>query len=82
MRSYAVVPPMMLDARQRKFRFINNNGLIEDPMGDYKEKQIVNKWTEHEKQVFKEKYLQHPKNFGLIAQYLPRKVRTMFLNST
>ncbi|XP_046570749.1 LOW QUALITY PROTEIN: uncharacterized protein LOC124278997 [Haliotis rubra] len=73
MRSYAVVPPMMLDARQRKFRFINNNGLIEDPMGDYKEKQIVNKWTEHEKQVFKEKYLQHPKNFGLIAQYLPRK---------
>ena len=74
MRSYAVVPPMMLDARQRKMRFLNNNGLIEDPMEQYKEGQQVVKWTDQERQVFKEKHLQHPKNFVLIAQYLPRKV--------
>ncbi|XP_041350209.1 uncharacterized protein LOC121369305 isoform X2 [Gigantopelta aegis] len=73
MRSYAVIPPMMLDARQRKMRFLNNNGLIEDPMEQYKEVQQVVRWTDQEKQIFKEKHLQHPKNFVLIAQYLPRK---------
>merc|ERR1719266_2888530 len=30
-------------------------------------------WTGPEKDIFQEKYLQHPKNFGLIAQYLERK---------
>lgn len=74
MRSYAVVPPMMLDARQRKLRYINNNSLIEDPMAEYKERQYLNVWTPAERQIFKEKYLQHPKNFSLIAQYLERKV--------
>ncbi|KAL3856873.1 hypothetical protein ACJMK2_011584, partial [Sinanodonta woodiana] len=73
MRSYAVIPPMMLDARQRKLRFINNNGLIEDPMEEYKERKHINCWSNHEKQIFKEKYLQHPKNFALIATYLDKK---------
>ncbi|KAL5016148.1 hypothetical protein ScPMuIL_005737 [Solemya velum] len=73
MRSYAVVPPMMLDARQRKLRYINNNSLIEDPMAEYKERQYLNVWTQSERQIFKEKYLQHPKNFSLVAQYLDRK---------
>ncbi|KAK3589150.1 hypothetical protein CHS0354_017117 [Potamilus streckersoni] len=73
MRSYAVIPPMMLDARQRKLRFINNNGFIEDPMEEYKERKHINCWSIHEKQIFKEKYLQHPKNFALIATYLDKK---------
>ena len=32
-----------------------------------------NVWTDREKDVFKEKFLQHPKNFGMIAQNLERK---------
>ncbi|GBP81179.1 Nuclear receptor corepressor 2 [Eumeta japonica] len=32
-----------------------------------------NVWTSTEREVFREKYLQHPKNFGLIASFLPRK---------
>lgn len=74
MRMLAVIPPMMLDARQRRLRFLNNNGLLEDPMAAYKEQLHLNHWTEQEKQVFKEKYLQHPKNFPVIASFLPRKV--------
>ena len=74
MRSYAVVPPMMLDARARSLKFINNNGLIEDPMAEFKERQHLNIWTQPEKMIFKEKYLQHPKNFCLIASFLERKV--------
>ena len=74
MRSLAVVTPMMLDARQRSLRFVNKNGLIEDCMEEYKERKYFNVWTATEKQIFKEKYLQHPKNFGLIASFLEKKV--------
>ena len=38
MRSYAVIPPMMLDSFERRHFFNNNNGLIEDPMSEYKER--------------------------------------------
>lgn len=74
MRSYAVVPPMMLDARQRKLRYTNNNGRVEDPMAEDEERKFINVWTPQEKNIFKEKYLQHPKNFSYIAQFLERKV--------
>lgn len=74
MRSYAVIPPMMLDARQRKLRYTNNNGRVEDPMDEDEERKFINVWTPQEKNIFKEKYLQHPKNFSYIAQFLERKV--------
>ncbi|KAI8489051.1 nuclear receptor co-repressor 1 [Branchiostoma belcheri] len=54
MRQLAVVPPMMFDEDQRRIKFINKNGLIKDPMKEYKERQLINTWTEEEKQIFKE----------------------------
>ena len=75
MRNYAVIPPILLDSRQRKIMYHNENCLVEDPMADYKERQLLNIWTKPEKDIFKEKYLQHPKNFGLISSYLEKKVR-------
>lgn len=74
MKSLAVIPPMLLDARQRQLRFINNNGHIEDPKAEFKERQLYNVWTNAEKEIFKEKYLLQPKNFFFIAQFLERKV--------
>ncbi|XP_023222534.1 nuclear receptor corepressor 1-like [Centruroides sculpturatus] len=73
MRSYAVIPPILLDSKQQRLQFINRNGLVEDPMAEYKERQMLNIWTDQEKEIFREKYLQHSKNFGLIATYLERK---------
>ncbi|XP_059147260.1 uncharacterized protein LOC131934989 isoform X3 [Physella acuta] len=74
MRSLSVIPPMMLDARQRKMRFVNNNGLLEDALEVHKEAQnYTARWTEAERQIFKEKYLQNPKNFVVIASFLPQK---------
>lgn len=73
MRSYAVIPPILLDSRQRRLKYVNNNGKLEDFSREYKERQLLNFWTTAEHEVFKEKYLQHPKNFGLIASYLDRK---------
>lgn len=78
MRSYAVIPPMLLDARERQQCFNNNNGLIEDPMAEYKERQVFNVWNQSEKDLFKERFLQHPKNFGYIASFLERKVSEIF----
>ncbi|XP_063306129.1 nuclear receptor corepressor 1 isoform X12 [Pelobates fuscus] len=73
MRQLSVIPPMMFDSEQRRVKFINMNGLMEDPMKVYKNRQFMNVWTDHEKEIFKEKFVQHPKNFGLIASYLERK---------
>ncbi|XP_071179529.1 nuclear receptor corepressor 1-like isoform X3 [Mytilus edulis] len=73
MRSLAVIPPMMLDARQRSLRYYNNNGLVEDPMSEWKDRKLINIWTPEEKRIFKERYLQHPKNFPAIASYLEKK---------
>ena len=74
MRSLAVIPPIMLDSKQRQLRFYNKNGLLDDPMSDYKERQMCNTWSQTEKNIFREKYLQHPKNFTFIASFLEQKV--------
>lgn len=55
MRQLSVIPPMMFDAEQRRVKFINMNGLMEDPMKVYKERQFMNVWTDHEKEIFKDK---------------------------
>lgn len=46
---------MMYDSEQRRVKFINMNGLMDDPMKVYKARQFMNVWTEHEKEIFKEK---------------------------
>lgn len=73
MRSYAVIPPILIDQKDRKFVYQNFNGRIQDMEAEYKERQFVNIWTPIEKEYFREKYLQHPKNFSMIASYLERK---------
>ncbi|XP_059487311.1 nuclear receptor corepressor 2 isoform X2 [Neocloeon triangulifer] len=77
MRSYAVVPPILLDSKQRKHVFINTNGLIEDYEGEYKERTHLNIWTQEEREIFREKYFtvhkELSKNFSNIAQALERK---------
>ncbi|XP_060125884.1 nuclear receptor corepressor 2 isoform X7 [Zootoca vivipara] len=73
MRQLAVIPPMLYDAEQQRIKFINMNGLMDDPMKVYKDRQVMNMWSEQEKETFREKFMQHPKNFGLIASFLERK---------
>ncbi|XP_024131087.1 nuclear receptor corepressor 2 isoform X2 [Oryzias melastigma] len=73
MRQLAVIPPMLFDAEQQRIKFINMNGLMGDPMKVYKDRQVMNMWSEQEKDTFREKFIQHPKNFGLIASFLERK---------
>lgn len=85
MRSYAVIPPLPYDARRRKLTYTNDNGACDDMERDYKERKNLNVWTAGEREMFREKYLQHPKNFGAISACLERKsaqdcVRYYYLN--
>lgn len=57
MRQLAVIPPMLFDAEQQRIKFINMNGLICDPMKVYKDRQVMNMWSEQEKDTFREKYV-------------------------
>ncbi|XP_011313369.1 nuclear receptor corepressor 1 isoform X2 [Fopius arisanus] len=75
MRSYAVIPPLLLDAKLRRIAFQNRNGLLqpEELEALHSERKLINVWSAVEHELFKEKYLQHPKNFGAIAQNLEHK---------
>uniref|UniRef100_UPI00398F1648 nuclear receptor corepressor 2-like n=1 Tax=Pristiophorus japonicus TaxID=55135 RepID=UPI00398F1648 len=73
MRQLAVIPPMLFDAEQQRIKFINMNGLMEDPMKVYKERHLINLWGDQEKDIFREKFIQHPKNFGHLTTFLDRK---------
>ncbi|XP_022086194.1 nuclear receptor corepressor 1-like isoform X2 [Acanthaster planci] len=72
-RSLAVVPPLLFDAEQRKVKFINKNGLVEDPLKEHKDRLRINIWDDEEKEIFREKFILHPKNFQLVASFLERK---------
>jgi hypothetical protein len=72
-KSYAVIPPMLEEMRSKKPKFFNRNGYVEDIIAEYKEYQILNTWTDEEKDIFRENYLQHPKDFGLISRMATRK---------
>ncbi|XP_063310387.1 nuclear receptor corepressor 2 isoform X2 [Pelobates fuscus] len=73
MRQLAVIPPMLFDAEQQRIKFINMNGLMDDPMKVYKDRQVMNMWSEQEKETFREKFIQQPKNFVFVASFLERK---------
>lgn len=58
MRQLAVIPPMLFDAEQQRIKFINMNGLMGDPMKVYKDRQVMNMWSEQEKDTFREKWVE------------------------
>ncbi|KAL1502524.1 hypothetical protein ABEB36_007656 [Hypothenemus hampei] len=70
MRSYAVIPPILLDPKERRIKYTNTNNVVDDMETVYKSRQYLNIWTAGEKETFKEKYVQHPKNFYQISQAL------------
>ena len=69
----AVVPPLCLDSRQRRYKFINTNGYVQDPVALFKAAKNEVYWTEKEKEIFLEKLLTFGKNFEIISTYLEKK---------
>jgi nuclear receptor co-repressor 1 len=74
MRKSSIVPPIIYDQWQRKYKYFNQNGLIKrDAAEFYKERAKMPYWTADEKQIFIEKFTQSPKNFGYISSFLENK---------
>ncbi|XP_049879385.1 titin isoform X3 [Pectinophora gossypiella] len=73
MRSLTVVPPLLRDPGDKRPVYIDTNRRCMDMEAEHAELELRNVWSAGEREVFREKYLQHPKNFGQIASFLPRK---------
>ncbi|TBU34325.1 hypothetical protein BD311DRAFT_802652 [Dichomitus squalens] len=56
-----------------EYIYDDTNNLVEDPHEFYKLETGIDDWTEEEKQILIDKYAIHPKQFGIIADYLPNK---------
>lgn len=73
-RSLAVIPPIVLTAKERKLAYFpNDQTLVRDMEAEWKSRQYNNVWMQNEKEVFKDKCLSLGKNFAAIKTYLPRK---------
>ena len=68
------LPPMILDDNERRWRgFNNNNSLVVDPKGELEREERTLMWDKEEKDIFLEKFMQHPKDFRKIASFLPHR---------
>ncbi len=73
----AVVPPLCIDEGQRRYKFMNNNGYVSDPVSLFKTAKNEVFWNEKEKEIFLEKLLLFGKNFEIIATFLDKKVSAL-----
>uniref|UniRef100_A0A8D8UCU2 Nuclear receptor corepressor 1 n=1 Tax=Cacopsylla melanoneura TaxID=428564 RepID=A0A8D8UCU2_9HEMI len=73
--SLSVIPPIITDRSRpgRAPNFINNNGRVLDYEAEMSARAQVKMWTASERELFRDKYIHHQKNFGLIASFLERK---------
>ena len=74
-KTLAVVPPMIFDRRERRLKMmlLNDNGIVRDVIQDERENRLRNPWSDVEKVIYLEKFLQFPKEFWKIARYLRNK---------
>lgn len=54
-RTHATIPPMLVGESERKVQFVNNNGLVSDPMALHRDSRFISVWSEEEKTIFRDK---------------------------
>ncbi len=73
-KNAAVIPDMMsVKKAHLEYMYDDTNNLVEDPHEFYKLETGIDDWTDDEKATFVEKYVVYPKQFGIIAEFLPHK---------
>ncbi|CAG9540398.1 unnamed protein product, partial [Cercopithifilaria johnstoni] len=75
-RAAAALPPMMMNSRMRNAPFyVDLNGVVADALGDHNAhiEYFLEKWTDDEKQTFREQTVTYGKNFAAVAEFLDRK---------
>ncbi|KAG5654448.1 hypothetical protein H0H81_002639 [Sphagnurus paluster] len=74
LRNLATIPDMISVKRGRvDYTFDDTSHLVDDPKEYYGPHTGIHDWTDTEKEVFLDKFAAHPKQFGMIAEYLPNK---------
>eukprot|EP00958_Prasinococcus_capsulatus_P001124 scaffold104_cov375-Prasinococcus_capsulatus_cf.AAC.3 len=68
LKTMVKIPPMIMDEEEQRWRqYINDNRRIHNPVAEEEERQGTKVWTEEEKRLFMDKFLQYNKNFRRIA---------------
>lgn len=74
MRNAATIPDMISVTHGKvDYLFDDTNHLVEDPAEYYAPDTGIDDWTDEEKRIFIDKFAQYPKQFGIIAEYIPHK---------
>ncbi|KXN90299.1 Nuclear receptor corepressor 1 [Leucoagaricus sp. SymC.cos] len=70
----ATIPDMIsVKNGQIDYLYDDTSHRVENPVDYYAPHTGIHDWTEEEKKVFLDKYAAYPKQFGIIADYLPNK---------
>lgn len=73
-RNAATIPDMISVTKGSvDYLYNDTNNVVEDPANFYTPNTCLEDWTDEEKDIFLEKYALYPKQFGIIADFLPNK---------
>ncbi|XP_072960984.1 uncharacterized protein [Typha angustifolia] len=73
-RSNLKMPALILDDQEKRhMKFINQNGLIEDPVSFEKEKAMINPWSQEEREIFLDMLATCGKDFTKISSFISHK---------
>ena len=73
-RNVAMIPDMSSVVKGRgEYLFDDTNGQVVDPATFYDPRSGFYDWTPEEEKIFYNKYADYPKQFGIIASFLPHK---------
>lgn len=73
-KNAAVIPDMIvMEAGEIEYTFDDTNNEVDRPAEYYSPATCIEDWTDEEVEVFVEKFAEFPKQFGIIADFLPHK---------
>ena len=76
LRNLATIPDMISVTHGKvDYVYDDTNHWVESPAEYYGPHTGIHDWTEEEKKVFLDKFAEYPKQFGIIAGYLPNKTQ-------
>lgn len=74
LRNLAKIPDMIsVSEGEVKYLFDDTNNLVDEPTRFYDTSSDAGAWTDAEKEIFMEQFAANPKQFGIIASFLPSK---------
>jgi Myb-like DNA-binding domain len=73
-RNTAVIPDLIsTDLSMIEVSYTDDNGLVDDPGDLFDIYDALGRWTDDEKETYMQKYGEYPKQFSVIASFLPGK---------